>query len=237
MFGGPLELEPNAAELALLLPWCLGGNATGTPAVNYALAETLQTRYVTIDRVSKVFTYAGCAINSARFSAMQGEPLKLSLDVVGQTETVAAAGSFPAVTESLATQPFILSDLVMTIGGTAVAMKKLDVTVNNHIDKNRFFNTNTLSGILANDRETTFETEIPYDTAYTAIYGSGASGVAVVATFTNGAVSMVMTMAAVSFPRRTPPVPNRAEIMLTIRGEAEMTSTTKELSIVLDSTP
>src|ERR1700737_2431336 len=59
--GGPLTMEPNEVEMKLLLPWILGAAPSGN---TYALAETLPTRYVQIDRVAKVFTYAGCAINS-----------------------------------------------------------------------------------------------------------------------------------------------------------------------------
>lgn len=232
--GGTIDMQPTALEWAALLPWILGANASGN---TFALAESLQTRYVTIDRVTKVFTYAGCAINSATFSAMQGEPLKLSLDVVGQTETIGNAGTFPSLSVDLTTGPFILSDLVLVVGGVTVTPKTMEVTVNNFIDKDRFFNANTLAGIVANDRVTTLRTSIPYESGFAAVYNAGASGAALTATFTNGATSMLFTMPALVFPRRSPNVPGRREVMLAIEGAAYMSSTTKELVLTLDSVP
>jgi len=232
--AGTLEMEPSAVELALLLPWILGANASGT---TFALAETLQTRYVTIDRVAKVHTYDGVGVDTATFSCAQGEPLKVNLGLVGISETEGNAGTFPSLAIDLTTQPFILSDLVLVVGGTTVQCKNFDVTINNMIDKDRFFNSNTLAGILALDRRTTFKTMIPYDTAYTTVYRSGETGAAVTATLTNGNTSLVFTMANLIFPARTPQVPNRKEVMLEIEGEAFMTGTTKELVLTLDSTP
>src|SRR5215510_8813269 len=52
--NGSITFQPNAAELALLLPWILGTNASGT---TYALADTTQTRYVQTDQVIKVFAH------------------------------------------------------------------------------------------------------------------------------------------------------------------------------------
>src|SRR5262249_38543858 len=55
--GGRLELIPTAVEAALLLPWILCGTTSGSPTVTYNLGDTLATRFVTVDRVDKVFTY------------------------------------------------------------------------------------------------------------------------------------------------------------------------------------
>src|SRR5262245_44784836 len=49
---GSIRMQPNAGEWALLFPWILGADASGT---TYALADTVPARYVQVDRVTKVF--------------------------------------------------------------------------------------------------------------------------------------------------------------------------------------
>lgn len=242
--NGSISFQPNAAELALLLPWILGANASGT---TYALSDTLQTRYVQTDQVVKVFAHAGCAVNRARFSASQGGPLSVDLDIVGQTEgnivtttyTEGApgnSGTFPSLTIDTATGPFIFTDLSLTVGGVTYNAKDFDLTVDNGIDTERFFNSATLVSAVKRDRKIPFRTTLPYGDA-AAVYGSGAAGVAVNATFTNGTVSILFAMAAVAFPADAPTVPGREEIMLTVEGNAYHTGATNSLIVTLDSTP
>ena len=49
------------------------------------LAETLPSFTLAIDRVAKVFTYAGCKVNRAVLSGTQGGLLRLALDIVAQS--------------------------------------------------------------------------------------------------------------------------------------------------------
>jgi hypothetical protein len=242
--NGSISFQPNAAELALLLPWILGTAAAGNV---YALADVVLTRYVQTDQIVKVFAHAGCAVNRARFHASQGGPLSVDLDIVGQTEgsittTVytegapGAAGSFPSLTIDTATGPFIFTDLALTVGGVTYNAKEFEVTVDNGIDTERFFNSATLVSTVKTNRQIPFRTSLPYGDA-SAVYGSGASGVAVNATFTNGAVSCLFGMAAVAFPADAPTVPGREEIMLSVEGNAYHTGSTNSLIVTLDSTP
>jgi hypothetical protein len=69
------------------------------------------------------------------------------------------------------------------------------------------------------------------------VYGAGSSGAAVVATFTNGAVSCAFSLVKVRFPKRTPSIPPRGEIMLPVAGNCYSSGATKELVVTLDSTP
>lgn len=242
--NGAISFEPNAAELALLLPWILGANASGT---TYALADTLQSRFITTDQVVKVPTHAGCGVDRAVFRATKGQPLGLQVDVVGQTEggvatstyaegAPAAAGTFPSLTIDTATGPFVFTDLGLSVGGNTYNAEDFELEVSNNIDKDRFFNSLTLTALVKRERKIRFRTRLPYGDA-AAVYGSGAAGAAVVATFTNGTVSVVFTMPAVAFPAEGPEIRGRNEIMLQIQGDAYHSSSTNSLTVTLDSTP
>lgn len=231
---GTITMQPTAVELAALLPWILGAAASGT---TFALADTLTSRYVTVDRGGKVFTYSGCLIDSATFRCGQGQPLQLVLNVVGSDEAVANAGTFPALSIDVATNAFMMTDLAISIASTAYNSREFELTIENNVDKERFFNSQTLStGTKAMDRHVRTRLSLPYGDA-TAVYNTGAGGVAMTATFTNGLVSLLLSMVKVAFPRRSPTVPGRQEIMVPLEGIAYRSAATLELVATLDSTP
>lgn len=220
--NGPLSFQPNAADLHRLLPWGFGTAAETISGTNkrYRLAEAAATRYVQIDRHAKVFTYSLVGVNTMTFRCEQGQILDVDLDCLASTETVGAAGTFPAIYTDITTNPFILSEVALTVGGTTVTAKSFEVGLDNKLDSDRFFNSNTLSAVVALDRMVTFKTLLPYGD-FTALYDLGAAtGVAVVITLTNGSVVMTMTMPKVTFPPISPNVPGRVEVMLELEGQA-----------------
>lgn len=236
--GGQLVMQPNVVELGLLLPWIFGAAGSGAGTVTYALADTIPTRYVHIDRVAKVFEYAGVGVDSATFRASQGEPLELELDCIGQTETVDNAGTFPALSIDLTTRPWMFHNLVLSIAGTTYNTRDFTCTVNNHIDRERFFNSQTLTAVNAMDRDITISATLPYGDA-TAVYTSGmaAGGVAAVATFTNvDSDVLTLTFVKVAAPSLSPVVEGpRSEVMLRWQGSAFKSSTTEPLVTTITS--
>lgn len=234
--AGQITLQPNSLELANLLQWIMGGTPTGTPAVTYPLADALQTRFVTVDRVAKVFTYNGCVVDKCHIKGSQGEPLVITLDVCGLDETIAAAGSFPVIALDTTTQPFMFFELAITIGGVTYQAKDVDITIDNAIDKDRFFNSLTATALIAMDRHITVSFSLPYGDA-TTVYGLGAAGTAVVATFTNGGAVLTLTMGRVAFPRHSPSVAGRQEVMLPFSGTAYKNGSTLELVTLLNPGP
>lgn len=243
--SGSINLQPNAAELALLLPWILGADAAGT---SYALAETLQSFTTTIDKDNgtdgKVFTYNGCKVSRAVISAEQGQAVSLQIDIEGRDESIGAAGTFPSLTLNVATGPFLFSDSsgAITVAGTAFPCRRFTVTIDNVLDTERFLNSTTRSGIVPKDRNITVELAGPYGGKET-LYPTAATlaaGVAVVATFTNTihAVSLALSLPKVHFPRSTPPWSGREEFDLVLTGEARASSAANDECVVtLDSTP
>jgi hypothetical protein len=230
--GGALMLQPNAQEWAYLLPWMLGTAASGT---TYALAETVPERYVTADRVSKVHTYDGCKVNVGRVRGTQGAPLDLTLDLLGIDETQANSGTFPALTLDSATGPFMFSDGAVVIGGVTYQIKECEIVIDNKLDGDRFLNSRTRTAIVAQDREVMVNFSLPWGDAVAA-YNSGVGGVAVTVTFTNGTVSLAFSFVKVVFPRKSPTVPGKQEIMLPLQGVAKSSGATKELVVTLDHT-
>jgi len=231
---GSITMQPTPVELAALLPWILGANASGTL---FALADALTSRFITVDRGAKVFTYSGCFVDSATFRSSQGQPLSLTLNIVGSDETVANSGTFPSLAIDTATNAFMFHDLALSIASVTYQAKDFDLTVNNHIDKDRMFNSQVLSlATKSMDRTINFRTNLPYGDA-TAVYSTGASGVLVAGTFTNNLVSVLFSMVKVAFPRRSPTVGGRQEVMLPLEGVAYRSGATLELVTTLDSTP
>ena len=219
--GGQIHLQPTSLELSNLLAWFLGGTPTGTGAVSYPLADALSLYYITVDRGAKVFTYSGCAVDKATIRGRQGEPLDVLLDIVGQDETVGNSGSFPVLTIDHTTQPFIFTDLVLDVGGSPYTVKEFELIIDNMIDKERFYNSQTLSAVIATDRLIHWNLNVPYGTA-SAIYGTGTSGAAALATFT-GPGTEVLTFGStkVAFPRESPSfTAARGEVMLRVPGIA-----------------
>jgi len=232
---GTIRFTPTPVELALLLPWILGGTPSGTGTVTYPVGEACPTRYVAIDRnAGNLFTYNGVGVVGATFRFSQGALLDLSLDLLGIDETI--SGSFPNLSIDTTTQPFIQSDLAISINGTVSNAKELTLSIRYPVDTERFFNSQTLNSVVWLDRHVTIETSVPYG-QFQALYNTGASGVPVILTTTHGGSVLTQTMANVTFPRNSPNASGRQEIMLPLRGTCYAAGSTKELVTTLNPGP
>lgn len=236
---GSVVMNPNPVELSNLLPRMLGAAASG---ITFNLAETLPSFYYTSDRVTKVPTFNGCVVGKWTFRATVGQPLELTLEIVGVDETIGAAGEFPALTIDETSPPFILPDLALTIGGTTYTCDQFEISGDNVLEV-RFGNSLTPTAINPTDRIITVSTRVPYGDAGT-LYGTGSAGLAMVANFTNGGagggaagVNLKFDMPIVRFPKKTPVVDGRGEEWLLIDGRACKSGSTAELTVTCDSTP
>ena len=231
---GSISLQPTAVEWTYLLQWIFGGTPTGTGTVTYPLGDTILTQYLSIDRVSKVFTYSNVAVDKATFSATEGGPLQLRLDLIGTDEAApGAAGSFPTLTLDTTTNPFLFVDLVLTIGATQqYYCKDFELTVNNFLDKTRYYNSPVLTAVYPEDREITFKTNLAYGAA-NALYNAGSSGVAMSSVFTFGAQILTMTAGSLIFPRKPSVIASKQEIMLPIDGYLMKSGSNLELTTTL----
>ena len=96
--SGALIMEPRPDDLDNWLPRILGGTET---ADNFPLAEVLPDFFLVVDKVAKVFSYAGCKVNQGIFRSSKGQNLQLQMDIEGKTETAGDAGTFPSISTSL----------------------------------------------------------------------------------------------------------------------------------------
>lgn len=233
MVGGQISLQPVPKELVDLLPYIHGASPLST---SFPLGESLTSFYYSADRVTKVFTYAGCVISRATFASVPGQPLSLTCDLVGLTETVGNAGTFPSLTVETEAGPFMHQDLALTVNSVAsVLCKGLTLTIDNAVDTDRFFNSQDMSATQATDRNITLDLLLPYGDQ-SAQYDLAPTGVEVVAVYTNGTVSLSWTLAAVQFTQQSPVINDRGEILLQLTGNCRRTVAAAELVTVLDST-
>jgi len=233
---GAIEMEPSPEELALLLEWILGGTKSGN---NYPIADTLSSRYVQLDRIAKVHTYAGVYVNQATFRGSEGQPVRLTLDLIGQTETEGNAGTFPAITP-LTTPPFMFAEGVLTLMSSARSFQDFTLTINNALET-KFYNSRTATRIIPTDRIVSFEASVPYDTNSTGLYGPAVAGAAATLVFTppspHSGYSLTFTFGAMQFAKRPATVNGKGELMLPLSGIARRLTTTPSLAITLDSAP
>lgn len=234
---GPEEVQygfdtfPNPEECAAMLP-IAGFAATGT---TFNLTEALTAYAFTFDKVAKVPSYSASKCNSLTVMATKGSPWKWSWDMIGAQETDGDAATFPSLslTES---QPFALHHGVFTIGGSARSVVEFSMKIDHLIEAQT--NNNTYADLIEEtDRIVTVELTLPYTAANTDLKNQAVAGAAGSAVFTNGNYSCTFTFGRLQFPRGAVEIQGKSGIMLRLSGQARMTGSTRELVIVLDSTP
>lgn len=238
--SGQLVLEPTPEDLAIWLPRILGAAPSGT---TFNLAETLPSFTLAVDRVAKVFTYAGCKVNRATFQGAQGGLLRLVLDLVAQSESVAAAGSFPSL--SLPVQPpYIFSDVSLTLAGTSREVKQFELTIDNGVVTDRFMNSVTIVNAPEGDRAIALRTVHAWAAGNTDLYAQALAGAAGSLQLTNAlggapptGYQTAFTFATLQVPDRSPHVPSRGEVFLNLEMMARRLGSTPELVVTHDSTP
>lgn len=230
--GGTIQMTPNPVELAWWLQRILGGSPSGT---NYPFAETIPTFAVTKTDGVEVLTYEDVAASRATFRATPGQALALDVDCVGRTEK---ADTFPSLSVDNGS-PFVMSDLTLTVDAQTLITNNFTLVFDNRVNADRYFNALALASADATDRVVTLSLDVPYTTANTAglVDGSGATGVAATATFTNGTVSLAFEFPAFQFPRVVPDSARGREKVVTLAGQCFRTAAAAECTITLDSTP
>ena len=229
--AGSITMAPNPEELALLLPW-VGFAATGT---TFNLTEALTSRYITADKVTKVPTYSGCYVNRATMRAVKNAPWEWTFDIVGQQESVGAAASFPSLSLT-ETPPLALHHSVLTLLGSARSFSEITVTIDNALEPQA--NNATYNELIeTTDRIVTVDVTLPYTTANLDLMRPDVAGDDGTLVFTYGNYSCTFTFGILQFPRGAVEVPGKSGLMLRLSGQARMTGSTRELVIVLDSTP
>ena len=213
--SGAIELQPVGAELDWFLEKILGGSTDADPLPNTTdVAETVPAFQMMIDRVSKVFTYGDLRVSRAIFRGSSGQPINLSLELEGKTETVAAAGGFPALTHYI-TSIMIFPDCTLAFNSVQYEadMKSFELTIDNVLDTERFTNAITRSEIPAQDRIVTLRADFGYAGTAAAVYDYAIAGAALALLMTDGTNNYTFDFANAKIPAESPVVSGKTEIM------------------------
>lgn len=210
-----LSCQPTATEWTYLLPWILDGTPSGT---SYPLGNTTALRSIAFDPgAGSLWTLPNVAVDEATLRCSEGGPLELSLGLIGRSYSV--SGSFPSLSLDVATQPFLMTDCVLTVEASAVQFREMSLTIRKGIDRERFFNTTELTAQNKLRRDIVWSVSVPYGDN-TSLYNVAQSAAAdVVATFTNGVYVLTLT-STVRFRPRSPVSPFQQEGMQSLEGEA-----------------
>ncbi len=203
-------------------------NTAASGTITFPLAETIPSRFVTLDKIQDVYT-SECGVDSWSLRGSQGQPLSLSLNLVGKDHTAGGASTFPVLNQDFTTKPYIFTDLILTVNSTPYSCRDFTITGNNFVDRNRFFNSTTLTALNAMDRAFSISTTLPWGDA-SALYGAAAGGLSMSAVFTDGGSILTFSSSILQFPKQTPTMPNRSEIMYPIRAILKRTGSTAELT-------
>lgn len=235
--GGQLVMDARPDDLDFWLPYILGGSKDGATNI-IALADAIGEFYLTVDKVAKVYTYAGCKVNSARFSGGSNQMVQMTLDIQGKTETEGAAGSFPDIAASLsALQPYVFHQGVLTIGGTEYEFSTFEVLINNNLALDRYNNSQTRTQLPPGPRVITLGCDLPFTADEVTRRGADATGAAGTLVFTNGTRSLTFTFANLKKPQSPVTIGGKAaELTLPCQFQAFATSAGDELSVTNDST-
>lgn len=231
--AGTLSTVLSPAVFVYLWPKILGAVASGT---TFALAETLPSFAIQIDRITKVFNYAGCYVKRAVIKGTAGGFITVDLEILGTSEAIVASGGGQSLTTPI-DPPYVMSDCVLTIGGTAYDMMDFELSIDNKLEA-RFTNSLAATRIAPNDLlEVTLSLTTPFSSTEYALYDSGITSVAATLVMTNGNYSTTFTLPALQAPTESPTANSKGEFPLKLVYQARMTSTTSCVEVTHDSTP
>jgi hypothetical protein len=230
--------EPTALELATILPWALGGTPTGTPTVTYPLGNTAPAKYVHfMPNAGKQWLLSGVGVDVMTLRTSAGEGLTCELDLVGLDYTNPSS-SYPSINLDVSTQPFLMTDCVLTWNSSTRQIRDLSLSVRNGFDRTRFLNSLTLTALYKLTRQITWSIELPsgdYDSLWDS--GTGSTGASLSAVFTNGSSVLTLASTGVRFPPRNPNHPFQQEGMLRLEGEAYSVAGATPLTVSLNPGP
>jgi len=225
--SGHLVLEPSPVDLGFWLEQILGGTPSGD---SYALAETIPSFTLGVARGPKNFRYAGCKVSRATFSGSQGMLLRVTLELVGQSETLETT-AWPSIAAD-ETGPYIFSDLTLTIDSAAREVHDFELVVDNALVADRFMNSTTIVNAPEGDRIVTLKTSHAWATANVDLYDPGLAGyTGATLSFTSGAHTTAFTFGCLQAPAESPTAAQRQENLLKLNWVARTVGSTPELAV------
>ena len=217
---GSFTIEPTPAELEVLWPIMLGvGTKSST---TFSLMETLPRFAILCDKVVRRFLYDECVVSKATFSGQAKQPLRLTIEIEGQTET-STTNTFASYSPGNidAGSPYILADGTLELGGQPVEFESFELVIDNMLDVDRYMNSVTRTCIPSLDRMISLSVGLPYNSDTNALHDLPIAGVAGELSFGLGSASTVFNFARLQVPPNTPSVSRAAELKLPLQFQAK----------------
>jgi hypothetical protein len=238
VYGGNIKMPVNPGDLAILLPWMLGADASGT---TFALDNALQIFAAIFSRVTETYEYQDLVVDRALLYGRAGEGnspdfLALSVDVLGKAR--ATGVSFPAVSLAHTAQysPYVFQDSVFTLHSATREVKEMWLVVDNHVEA-RYVNSLSPTALCPSDRTVTLRVRVPYDSGNSNLVDTSVAGAAGTLAITNGAVSTSIAFTNLRNSFDDPTIEGLKEIDAIFTYSAFHDGTTGEIVITNDSTP
>lgn len=243
---GPLMIQPGADAIDKWMPRILGGTKSGN---NIDPAETLPSFGYLVDRVAGIFRYDDCVVGRAiirgRSGPGDGEPevIDMVLLIFAKTEITPKdavpptwPGTPPAIPSGALHIPYTFPQGVLTLNGNARFFDEFVLTIDNGIVvRNR--NSLTPTCLLPGSRRVSLSVRGPFtSTSFSDAFDFYAARYAASLRFTAGSISCEFQFPALRNLLRTPRVPGKTEIPLSMNFIAARTSATPyEIRVVNDS--
>lgn len=245
-YGGwvVFPLSPGFADF--FFPWVLGEDeSTNT----FALAETLQTFGMLVDKVTGVHEFYNGNVNQVVIEGSTGQGngpnfLTCAVQCIFKNyKPPASAESFPSVTLGTTAEfaPLVTEDSDnsgtsrLVIGGSARPYKKFRLSINNHIQP-RYVNSLEPATLCPTRRTINLSAVLPYDSDNSGLYDAAVAGSSGTLTFVNGTTSIEFAFAALQADVLTPIVPGKTEIDMQLNMAARKASSTSSLIVTIDET-
>lgn len=234
--AGSIVIEPTVVELDTWFPRILGAaESTDT----FALAETVPEFGVLIDRIVQRHVYTGCRVNRATFTGAQGQPIRMTVEIEGETEVLSATafpGTVPAIDSGV---PYIVGQTTFALSADASAteVQSWTIVIDNMLSVDRYMNSVTRTQLSAQDRLITLSMVVPYTADEKDLYDQAVAGAAGTLTLTNGGTSTLFSFANVKAPAESPVISGKSELFLTLNMTAYKSGSTNELIVTHDSAP
>ena len=230
-----LSCEPSTTELVYLMAWIMSGTPTGTTTKTFPWSDTASVRNIHFKPTAGEEWFLGSVgVDNATFRASSGEPLSLDLDLLGRTFD-ATRTDFPVIAYDTTTQPWIMSNLVLVVGGVTRACREFSFTVRNGLDRTRHLNSLTLTAVQKLAGGFMVSIEVPSGDNGAQFWAAGVTVEALTATFTNPTTSAVFTI-TIADVRLVPKSPNfgqGAEGFLRLEGQAVRVGTNPPVTITI----
>ncbi len=244
-YGGWVYLTLTPGHAAILYPWILGADASGT---TFALAETLQTMAVLVDKGAQTHEFYNGVVNRAIISGTQhgpgGPPNWVTVALQMYFRSYATGTSYPSLTLDVTGEyaPLVFEDADnagtsrLTLGGATREMKHFTIDINNYVIP-RYVNALEPTALCPSRRTINVQTVHPYDSGTSNLYDQALAGAAGSLVLVNSTVSITHTFATLQVDTVTPEIEGKKELDLHLNMAARKLSSTDSLVVTLDSTP